>query len=87
MDKLIINYAPVGMLMKKADTPNIPISVDEIVDDAYPDLDLEIDPKLSWALRHPEKFPLDVDTADYRIIDGTHHATCTDVEMRELGSK
>ena len=25
--------------------------VDEIVDDAYPDLDLEIDPKLSWALR------------------------------------
>lgn len=33
MDKLIINYAPVGMLMKKADTPNIPISVDEIVDD------------------------------------------------------
>ena len=34
--------------------------VDEIVDDAYPDLDLEIDPKLSWALRHPEQFPVDV---------------------------
>lgn len=43
-------------------------SVDEIVDDAYPDLDLEIDPKLSWALRHPEKFPLDVDTADYEML-------------------
>ena len=32
--------------------------VDEIVDDSYPDLDLEIDPKLSWALRHPEQFPV-----------------------------
>lgn len=31
--------------------------VDEIVDDSYPDLDLEIDPKLAWALRHPEAFP------------------------------
>ena len=30
--------------------------VEEIVDDSYPDLDLEIDPKLSWALRHPEQF-------------------------------
>ncbi|HCO66902.1 MAG TPA: putative DNA modification/repair radical SAM protein, partial [Dysgonomonas sp.] len=26
---------------------------DEIVDDQFPDLDLEIDPKLAWALRHP----------------------------------
>ena len=42
--------------------------VDEIVDDAYPDLDLEIDPKLSWALRHPEQFPVDVNKADYEMI-------------------
>ncbi|MDR1809187.1 MAG: putative DNA modification/repair radical SAM protein [Prevotella sp.] len=42
--------------------------VDEIVNDAYPDLDLEIDPKLSWALRHPEAFPVDVNTADYAQI-------------------
>lgn len=42
--------------------------VDEIVDDAYPDLDLEIDPKLSWALRHPEQFPVDINKADYEII-------------------
>ena len=42
--------------------------VDEIVDDAYPDLDLEIDPKLSWALRHPEKFPIDINRADYELI-------------------
>ncbi len=42
--------------------------VEEIVDDAYPDLDLEIDPKLSWALRHPEMFPVDVNKADYAMI-------------------
>lgn len=41
---------------------------DEIVDDAYPDLDLEIDPKLSWALRHPEAFPIDINKADYAMI-------------------
>ena len=42
--------------------------VEEIVDDAYPDLDLEIDPKLSWALRHPEVFPLDINRADYEML-------------------
>lgn len=42
--------------------------VDEIVDDAYPDLDLDIDPKLSWALRHPEYFPVDINKADYAMI-------------------
>ncbi len=42
--------------------------VSEIVDDAHPDLDLEIDPKLSWALRHPEQFPVDVNRADYETI-------------------
>lgn len=41
---------------------------DEIVDDAYPDLDLEIDPKLAWALRHPEMFPVDINKADYAMI-------------------
>lgn len=42
--------------------------VDEIVNDAYPDLDLEIDPKLSWALRHPEAFPVDINRADYELL-------------------
>lgn len=42
--------------------------VDEIVNDAYPDLDLEIDPKLSWALRHPEMFPVDINKADYEML-------------------
>jgi predicted DNA-binding helix-hairpin-helix protein len=38
------------------------------VDDAYPNLDLEVDPKLSWALRHPEHFPVDINKADYEMI-------------------
>ena len=42
--------------------------VEEIVDEQHPDLDLEIDPKLSWALRHPEAFPVDVNTADYEML-------------------
>ncbi|MFV0544642.1 MAG: putative DNA modification/repair radical SAM protein [Bacteroides sp.] len=42
--------------------------VDEIVDEAYPNLDLEVDPKLAWALRHPEFFPVDVNRADYEAI-------------------
>ena len=41
---------------------------DEIVDDAYPDLDLDLDPKLAWALRHPEMFPVDINKADYAMI-------------------
>ncbi len=43
-------------------------TADEIVDDSHPDLELEIDPKLSWALRHPEFFPVDVNRADYEAI-------------------
>lgn len=43
-------------------------TADEIVDDTYPDLDLEIDPKLAWALRHPEMFPVDINKADYHMI-------------------
>lgn len=40
----------------------------EIVNDVYPNLDLEIDPKLSWALRNREKFPVDINTAEYHMI-------------------
>lgn len=42
--------------------------VEEIVDEAEPNLDLDVDPKLSWALRHPEFFPVDINTADYECI-------------------
>jgi len=37
--------------------------VKDIVDDAKPDLDLDIDPKTSWALRNPSFFPIDVNRA------------------------
>ncbi len=40
---------------------------EELVDDSYPNLELEIDPKLAWALRHPEKFPVDINRADYEM--------------------
>lgn len=41
---------------------------DEILDEQAPNLDLEIDPKLAWALRHPEFFPLNLNTAEYEHI-------------------
>ena len=42
--------------------------VSELLNDEYPFLDTEIDPKLSWALRHPQEFPVDINTAEYRVI-------------------
>ena len=41
---------------------------DEVVDPAHPNLDLELDPKAAWALRHPEFFPIDIQTADYEML-------------------
>ena len=37
---------------------------DEIVNTENPNLDLELDPKVSWALRNPHLFPVDINTAD-----------------------
>jgi len=31
-------------------------------------LELDIDPKLAWALRHPERFPVDLNTADRALL-------------------
>lgn len=42
-------------------------SAQEIVDGVH-QLDLDIDPKLGWALRHPEYFPVDLNHADYTQI-------------------
>jgi putative DNA modification/repair radical SAM protein len=41
---------------------------DEILTDSQPFLDLEIDPKLAYALRNLHLFPIDVNTADYEMI-------------------
>ncbi|NCB42593.1 MAG: putative DNA modification/repair radical SAM protein [Clostridia bacterium] len=35
-------------------------TADEIVDKGNPNLDLELDPKISWALRHLELFPMEI---------------------------
>lgn len=42
--------------------------LEEILNPDHTQLDLDIDPKLSWALRNPHFFPVDVNTADYRSI-------------------
>jgi putative DNA modification/repair radical SAM protein len=42
--------------------------LDEILNDKQQHLDLEIDPKLSWALRNPHYFPIDINRADYKEI-------------------
>lgn len=38
-------------------------TADEILDDQNPFLDLELDPKISWALRNIEKFPIEINKA------------------------
>ena len=43
-------------------------TADESVDDKHAHLDLDVDPKLSWALRHPEFFPVDINSADYEQL-------------------
>ena len=41
---------------------------DEILDRSNPFLDLEVDPKLAWALRNREKFPVNINTAPREMI-------------------
>jgi len=43
-------------------------NVNEILNDANPHLDVDIDPKLSWALRNLQHFPVDINTAKYQMI-------------------
>jgi len=42
--------------------------VNEILNDANPHLDIDIDPKLSWALRNLQHFPVDINVASYKVI-------------------
>lgn len=41
---------------------------DEILEKNNPFLDLEVDPKLAWALRHREQFPVNINTATREMI-------------------
>ncbi|WP_229665955.1 putative DNA modification/repair radical SAM protein [Flavobacterium suaedae] len=42
--------------------------VRELLNPNNPHLDTDIDPKLSWALRNMEHFPVDINKADYNLI-------------------
>jgi putative DNA modification/repair radical SAM protein len=42
--------------------------VEEITSEAQPDLPLDIDPKLAWALRHPATFPVDLNHAPRELL-------------------
>ena len=41
---------------------------DEIVNTENPNLDLDLDPKVTWALRNPHLFPIDINTADPMML-------------------
>lgn len=43
-------------------------NVKELLNAKNPHLDTDIDPKLSWALRNLDQFPVDINRADYRMI-------------------
>ncbi|MES2456634.1 MAG: putative DNA modification/repair radical SAM protein [Bacteroidota bacterium] len=42
--------------------------VNELLNDGNPNLDIDIDPKLSWALRNLHFFPVDMNVAAYKMI-------------------
>ncbi len=42
--------------------------IHELLNDHNPHLDLDVDPKLSWALRNLQHFPVDINTASYNMI-------------------
>ena len=43
-------------------------SMDEVISHTSPWLDLEVDPKQAFACRHPELFPVDINTGDREMI-------------------
>lgn len=40
----------------------------EILDPHHPFLDLELDPKMAWAIRHRDKFPVNINTAPKEML-------------------
>lgn len=43
-------------------------NANELFDEEHPDLSFFLDPKSCWALRHPERFPLEVNRAPYEAL-------------------
>lgn len=42
--------------------------VHELLNDNHPNLDIDIDPKLGWALRNLQQFPVDINTAEKQML-------------------
>jgi predicted DNA-binding helix-hairpin-helix protein len=76
--------------------------VHELLDDQRPNLDLRMDPKLAWALRHPERWPVDVNTATReellrvpgfgrqtvkRILSARRHTRIHEMDLRRIGAR
>ena len=40
----------------------------ELLDEAHPNFDPQLDPKCSWAVTHLEQFPVEINRADYQMI-------------------
>jgi len=74
--------------------------VDEIVNEFHPNLELDIDPKLAWALQHPEFFPVNINMADYErllrvpgigvksaklIVASRRHSNLTSEHLKKMG--
>ena len=43
-------------------------SADELLDERHPSLDMELDPKAGWALRHLDLFPVEANRAEYEVL-------------------
>ena len=41
---------------------------DELLDQNHPNFNIELDPKADWAVNHLEKFPIEVNKADYQTL-------------------
>ncbi|GAK92141.1 biotin synthase related domain containing protein [Nonlabens ulvanivorans] len=54
--------------------------IQEILNDTHQNLDMDIDPKLSWALRNLDQFPVDINKADKRML-----ARVPGIGMRSVG--
>ncbi len=54
--------------------------VREILNEQHQNLDMDIDPKLSWALRNLDQFPIDINRAEKRML-----ARIPGVGMKSVG--
>jgi len=67
-------------------------AVHEIVNDEFPLLDMELDPKLAWAIRNLHEFPVDINKDPYEklvrvpgIGVGTAKKICATRRFQPLG--